>query len=150
MADDIFDAFKKAAFGDIQFPYKAISIKGALDHHPHKYLHRPGAEVEGLGRRAYVIGFDCDFHNTAPSWPDLYPSRLSQLVSLCESEQTYPLDVPNLGRSLPVKAIVWDRTLLASVRSGESVRFEFLEDSTERYTADKLINFTEGAAPTQF
>jgi len=150
MPADIFDAFRKAAFGDIEFPFVGLSIKGALDHHPHKYLHRPGAEVEGLGRRAYVFRFSCQFHNTAQSWPDLYPSRLSQLVSLCESEQTFPLYVPNLGRELPAKAINWDRSLLASVRSGESVEFEFLEDSTERYTADKLINFTQGAAPTQF
>lgn len=149
MPADIFDTFKKAAFGDIEFPYKSISIKGALDEHRHKYLHRPGWEVEGLGRRGYVFGFECDFHNVAASWPDLYPSRLSQLVSLCESEQTFPLYVPNLGRELPAKAIVWNRTLLASVRSGEAVSFEFLEDSTDRYTADKLINFTEGATPTQ-
>jgi hypothetical protein len=150
MPADIFDSFRKAAFGDIEFPYRGISIKGALRHHVHEYLHRPGAEIESLGRRPYIFGFDCEFHNVAMSWPDLYPSRLSQLVSLCESEQTFPLMVPNLGREIQVKAIAWDRTLLASVRSGESVRFEFIEDSSERYTADKLISFTQASAPTQF
>ena len=139
---DIFDTFKKAAFGTIEFPYVKISIKGALDHHVHKYLHRPGAEIEKLGRRHYEIGFDCQFHTDMPSWPDLYPDRLSQLVSLCESEQTFPLYVPNLGRELPAVCIAWPRTLLASVRSGESVEFTFLEDSAEKYTADKLITFT--------
>jgi hypothetical protein len=139
---DIFDTLKKASFGDIEFPYKSISIKGALDHHVHKYLHRPGAEIEALGRRHYEIRYECDFHTDMPSWPGLYPNRLSQLVSLFESEETLPLFVPNLARELPAKCIDWPRKLLATVRSGESVELTFLEDSTDRYTADKLITFT--------
>jgi len=139
---DIFEGFKKLAFGDIEFPYVSIAINGALDHHVHRYLHRPGAEIESLGRRAYEIRVEAQFHTDMPSWPDLYPDRLSQLISLCESEQTFPLYVPNLGGELPCKCTAWPRTLLASVRSGERVEFTFLEDSTERYTADKLITFT--------
>lgn len=139
---DIFDGFKKLSFGDIEFPYRSISIKGSLRHHLHEYLHRPGGEVESLSRRAYEIRVESDFHTDMPSWPDLYPDRLSQLISLCEGEQTLPLYVPNLGRDLPAKCIEWPRRLLASVRSGESVEFTFLEDNAEQYTADKLITFT--------
>lgn len=147
---DIFDGFKKLAFGDIEFPYVSIAINGALNHHVHQYLHRPGSEIESLGRRAYEIRVEAQFHTNMPSWPDLYPNRLSQLVSLCESEQTFPLYVPNLGGELPCKCIAWPRRLLASVRSGESVDFTFLEDSTEQYTADKLITFTSTTIVPQY
>jgi hypothetical protein len=146
---DIFDGFKKAAFGDIEFPYISIGIKGSLRHHVHEYLHRPGAEIEALGRRAYEFRFGCQFHTDMPSWPDLYPSRLSELVSLCESEQTFDLYVPNLGREVKAKAIDWPRTLLATVRSGEQVEFVFLEDASARYTADNLIGVVANSAPTQ-
>lgn len=139
---DIFDTLKKASFGDIEFPYVKLSIKGSLRHHVHEYLHRPGAEVESLGRRAYEFRFECQFHDNMPSWPDAYPDRVSQLVSLCESELTLDLFVPNLARAIPCKAIEWPRTLHASVRSGESIEFTFLEDSADKYTADKLITFT--------
>ncbi len=147
---DIFAGFKKLAWGDIEFPYTSISIKGALRHHVHEYLHRPGAEIESLGRRAYEIRVEAQFHTDMPSWPDLYPDRLSQLVSLCESEQTFPLYVPNLGGELPCKCVDWPRRLLASVRSGEAVEFTFLEDSAERYTADKLITFTSTTIVPQY
>jgi len=147
---DIFDGFKKLAFGDIEFPYVSLSIKGSLRHHVHEYLHRPGAEIESLGRRAYEIRVEAQFHTDMPSWPDLYPDRLSQLVSLCESEATYPLYVPNLGGELPCKAIDWPRTLLAAVRSGEKVEFTFLEDSSAKYTADKLITFTSRTIVPQY
>ena len=33
---DIFDGFKKAAFGDIEFPYVSLGIKGSLRHHVHE------------------------------------------------------------------------------------------------------------------
>ena len=147
---DIFDGFKKAAFGDIEFPYVSLGIKGSLRHHVHEYLHRPGAEIESLGRRAYEFRYGCQFHTNMPSWPDLYPSRLSELISLCESEQTFALYVPNLGREIQAKAIEWPRSLLATVRSGESVDFTFLEDGSERYTADKLIGTVVNSVPTQF
>lgn len=146
---DIFDGFKKAAFGDIEFPYVSIGIKGSLRHHVHEYLHRPGAEIESLGRRAYEFRFGCQFHTDMPSWPDLYPSRLSELVSLCESEQTFDLYVPNLGREVKAKAIEWPRNLLATVRSGESVELVFLEDASERYTAANLIGTVANSAPAQ-
>jgi hypothetical protein len=147
---DIFDALKKAAFGDIEFPYTDLKIRGSLRHHVHEYLHRPGAEIESLGRRAYEFRYGCQFHTDMPSWPDLYPDRLSQLVSLCESEQTLALYVPNLAREIQAKAIEWPRTLLASVRSGEQVEFAFIEDASDRYTADKLIGLSLSSAPTQF
>ncbi len=146
---DIFDGFKKAAFGDIEFPYVSLGIKGSLRHHVHEYLHRPGAEIESLGRRAYEFRYSCQFHTDMPSWPDLYPSRLSELVSLCESELTFDLYVPNLARHVRAKAIEWPRTLLASVRSGESVEFVFLEDASEQYTAANLIGVVANSAPAQ-
>lgn len=146
---DIFDSFKKAAFGDLEFPYVSLSIKGSLRHHVHEYLHRPGAEIESLGRRAYEFRYACQFHQDMPSWPDLYPSRLSELISLCESGQTFPLYVPNLAREVQAKGIDWPRNLTATMRSGESVDFTFLEDLGALYTADKLIGTVSRSVPVQ-
>jgi hypothetical protein len=136
---DVFDNFTRpAAFGDIAFPFIQLSIKGSLDHKVHKYLHRPGGEVEDLARRAYEFRFECQFDSESRAWPDLYPDRLGQLVALCESGQTFALYVPNLASEVQAKATDWPRTLHASVRSGERVEFAFVEDSTEQYTTDEL------------
>lgn len=147
---DVFETFQPASFGDIAFPFISLSIKGSLDHKVHKYLHRPGGEVEDLARRAYEFRFECQFDSESKAWPDLYPDRLSQIVALCESGKTFALYVPNLAREVDAKAIDWPRTLHASVRSGERVEFAFVEDSTELYTTSNLITFASGSAPAQF
>lgn len=148
---DVFDNFARpAAFGDIAFPFIQLSIKGSLDHKVHKYLHRPGGEVEDLARRAYEFRFECQFDSESRAWPDLYPDRLGQLVALCESGQTFALYVPNLASEVQAKATDWPRTLHASVRSGERVEFAFVEDSTDQYTTNNIISFAAGTAPAQF
>lgn len=146
---DIFDTFQKAAFGGVEFPYVSIAIKGGLRHVKHEYLHRPGWEIEKLGRWGYEFRVGCQFHTDMPSWPDMYPSRLSTLITLCEGEKTLPLWVPNLQREVQVVAVEWPRELLATVRSGEKVDFTFLEDSSERYTAANLIGTVSNSMPSQ-
>ena len=142
---DFFDIWKKASFGGIEFPWTDLDIKGSLRHHTHEYLKRPGGEVETLGRRCYVFSFKCKFVDVFETYADLYPSRLSALISLCETEKAYDLWVPPMERSFRVKATDWTRSISAMMRNGEDVSFSFLEDSSEQYTTLNLIG-TRSAA----
>lgn len=142
---DIFENARKASFGDIEFPYTDYEIRGSLRHHVHQYIKRPGAEVESLGRNAYEFTFKVPFRDVFEGYVDLYPSRLSALVSLCESQKAYALWVPTMGRSFMAKAVAWVRSVSAAMRSGEDVAFEFIEDSTEEYTTLNLIGAKSAA-----
>ena len=144
---DIFDDFEPMSFGGLKFPYTTISIRGGLRTHQHVYLHRPGAELESLGRMPYEVRVTSEFHNTSRSWPDLYPSRLAALISMCETEETRDLFVPNLGGALKCKATEWPRELSAQRRSGETVNLTFVEDLGEKYTTINLIGVASKAAP---
>lgn len=143
---DFFDsAWRPAKYGDIEFPYTDLTIEGALRNHVHEYLKRPGAEVETLGRKAYMFDFRSRFVDVFERYADLYPSRLSAIISQCESEQTYDLWVPPLERSFRVKAIKWTRSISANLRNGEDFTIAFMEDSTEQYTTINLIGTRRAA-----
>ncbi len=131
------DTYERASFGGIEFPYTEISIKGSLDHHVHKYLHRPGGEIENLARHLYEFRFTCDFHNRYRRYPNII-SDLASLTRLCEAGDTMELVVPSAGR-YKVKATEWTKRIVGAMRSGGPVSFTFLEDSTEDFTAATLI-----------
>lgn len=139
MMADVFDTWKRASYGGIEFPWTEMTIKGSLRHHLHEYIKRPGGEVETLARRAYNITMRCEFLEVFQGYIDLYPSRLSALISLCEQGFAQDLFIPPMGRSMRVKAIEWPRTISAAKRSGEQVDFTFLEDSTEAFTVLNLV-----------
>jgi hypothetical protein len=131
---EIVDTFTRAGFGGIQFPWTKIAIKGGLDHHVHKYIHRPGAEIENLARKPYEVKFSAELHTTLRKWQNAYPGTLAQLIALFELGETRDLAVPNyFGGTLPCKCVDWSRNLDAKRRSGESVEFTFLEDSTAQF-----------------
>lgn len=148
---DVFDNWKQLSFGGIVFPFSDITIKGSLRHYLHEFIKRPGGEVETLARKAYVVSVKCEMLDTIipvnsfARYVDLYPSRLSALVSLCEQGDPQDLFLPMLGKALRVKATDWTRSISANRRSGESVSFEFLEDSTEAFTALNLIGATSAS-----
>jgi hypothetical protein len=144
---DLFDTWKRASFGGIEFPFTDLDIAGSLRKHTHEYLKRPGGEVEALGRRCYVFSFKCRFVDVFEAYADLYPSRLSALISLCESERTYELWIPPMERSFQAKATEWRRSITAMLRNGEDVSFTFEEDSTEQYTTLNLIGTRASAFP---
>lgn len=133
----LLDTYERASWNGIEFPFTSISIKGSLDHHIHKYLHRPGGEVENLARHLYEFKFDCDIHNRYRKYPNII-SDLGRLISLCEAGETHELVLPGFGR-FKVKAIAWDTRIVATVRSGHPVSFTFLEDSTAQFTALTLV-----------
>jgi len=148
---DVFDNWKQLSYGGIVFPFTDITIKGSLRHYLHEFIKRPGGEVETLARKAYVISVKCEMIDTVipvngfARYIDLYPSRLSALISLCEQGEPQDLFLPNQGKTLRCKATDWTRSISASRRSGESVSFEFLEDSTEAFTTLNLIGATSAS-----
>jgi hypothetical protein len=145
---DILDALPKASFAGIAFPYSKISIVGGLNHHLHTFLHRPGGEIEALGRKPYEFTFHCDFHTTMRAWARAYPDLLSSLVGLFETEVTAELRVPNVG-TVRAKAIKWSRDLSARIRSGESAEFTFLEDTQNQRVQTATFGFSMAAVPIQ-
>lgn len=146
---DLFDRWRKAKYGDIEFPYTDLEIKGSLRHYTHEYIKRPGGEVEALGRKCYTFTFRCKFVDVFETYADLYPSRLSALISQCESERTYDLWVPPMERAFKVKATDWSRSISAMLRNGEDVSFSFIEDSSEQFTTLNLIGTRSAALAPQ-
>jgi prophage DNA circulation protein len=144
---DILDAFPHASFAGVAFPYTKIAIHGGLNYHLHTYLHRPGGEIESLGRKPYEFTFHCEFHATMRAWAQAYPELLATLINLFESEITAGLVVPNVG-TVQAKAIKWPRNLSARIRSGESVELVFLEDSQNQLVA-AVTAFSMAAVPIQ-
>lgn len=142
---DIFDTWKQLSFGGIEFPFSDIQIRGSLRHYLHEYIKRPGGEVETLARKAYEITARCEFIDTIipinsfSRYMDLYPGKLSRLLSLCEEGKPQSLFLPPMGKSLRCKATSWTRSISAAKRSGEAVEFSFLEDSTEAFQVQNLI-----------
>jgi hypothetical protein len=145
---EILDILPKASFAGLAFPYTKIGIVGGLDYHLHKYLHRPGGEIESLGRKPYEFTFHSEFHTTMRAWTNAYPALLSKLISTFESEATAPLVVPNIG-TVQAKAIKWPRNLSARIRSGESVELVFLEDSQNQLVVSSIASFSMAAVPIQ-
>lgn len=144
---DLFDTWRRAKLDTIEFPFTDLEIRGSLRKHTHEYLKRPGGEVETLGRRCYIFTFKCRFVDVFEAYADLYPSRLSALISLCESERTYDLWIPPMERAFKVKATEWARTISAMLRNGEDAAFTFEEDNTEQYTTLNLIGVRTSAFP---
>lgn len=145
---DILDSFPQASFAGVAFPYTKIGIHGALNYHLHTYLHRPGGEIESLGRKPYEFTFHCEFHTSMRAWTRAYPELLATLIDLFESEVTANLVVPNVG-TVRAKAIKWPRNLSAKIRSGESVEFVFLEDSQNQLVTTSVPAFSMAAVPIQ-
>lgn len=136
----IADAFPKASFGGIEFPYTGIEIVGSLDHHVHKYIHRPGGEVEELGRHLYEVNFTCVFDTGSKKWQGLYPTILSRLIALCEIGKTQNLVIPNRGvKAMRAKATKWATNFTAKIRSGEAVKFSFIEDTSDQFSPYQLL-----------
>lgn len=134
--------FPKAAFAGIEFPYETIQIKGGIRHTLHEFPHAPGAELEKMGRRAYVVTFRTYFHDLpgsslARQYPDLYPRRLQLLRQQFDAETTDKLVIPNVG-TIKACATNWTHILESRIVSGESAEFEFTEDQ-EAAMLDRVV-----------
>lgn len=126
------DAFHKAAFDGIEFPYSTVSVKGGLRHAIHEFPHSPGGEIEKMGRRPYVISFTALMHDIPGSmlekeYPESYPTKLRRLRDKFDAELTGDLMVPTVGKISAV-ATTWTQTFDTHVTSGETFSLEFVED----------------------
>ncbi len=142
------ESLPPASFDGIGFPYTDLEAKGALDHHVHKYLHRPGGEVESLARKIYEFTFTILAHEVYRGFQNFYPLTLSKIISRCESGKTFKLVVPNMG-TFEVKAVDWTRNLTQRVKSGESVKIRLLEDNTKLFAAENILAPAVASLPTK-
>lgn len=152
MANDIADVLRlypPASFADLTFPYNTCDIEGSLDHHIHKYIHRPGGEVEDLARHLYQIKFVCDFTTTLKRFRDAYPKRLGELVTVFEGGGVHDLVIPNHG-TMRALCISWPRNLTWKIRNGEKVTLTFLESSPEQFTFANILGPSAGAMSSQY
>lgn len=148
----VFDEFPRASFDGIEFPVTRTQVIGGLRDHVHEYPHAPGGAPEKLGRKLYTIRFSALFHNTFPTYPELYPQALSDLQDRFEDQVTSDLTIPNIG-TIQAYCVNWDRTADAKARSGEAVELEFREDQSQAFLINGIVNVsgkTLQSAQTQF
>lgn len=121
------DAFPRASFFGVEFPYTDRSIHCSLRHHTHEYPHSPGGDDEDLGRRLYEFGFTCDFDTAFnEAYPRLYPEALLELVEVFNQGIVGRLVVPGFGTFL-ARCVDWDLRKMSRITSGEKVNFKFIE-----------------------
>jgi prophage DNA circulation protein len=129
----------RASFSGLEFPYQAVRVIGGLRDHVHEYPHVPGGDPEKLGRKLYVVEFECVFIHETQTYPDLWPKRLKSLRDLFEAEITAELMIPTIG---PIQAYCfdWDQEFTTKMLNGERVRFRFREDQESAFLASKLVS----------
>jgi len=145
---DFLSLLPQASFGGIPFPWREYGVKGGLRFHPHEYPHRPGAEVEALGRKPYEITFSGDWHAGMRGWESFFPGQAIALRRLCETEQTLPLVIPDIG-TLQCKAVEWPYKIDAKKRSGQSFELKFIEDASAAFVIGNLLSISMSGMTTQ-
>jgi prophage DNA circulation protein len=152
MAADITDVLRlypPAEFAGLTFPYNTCDIEGSLDHHVHKFIHRPGGEVEDLARHLYTIRFSCDFTTTLKTFRDAYPKRLGELITVFEKGGVHDLVIPNHG-TMRALCTNWPRNLTWKIRNGEKVNLTFLESSPEQFTFNNVLGPSASSLSSQY
>lgn len=137
----IFDTFKQASFGGLNFPIDSCKVNGGIRDHIHEYPHADGGTPEKMGRKLYEIRMSGLFQNTFKAYPNLYPTTLNSLRDMWENETTADLVIPTLG-TMKCYARAWSHDATAKVRSGERVDMVFIEDQQP----DGLVAFIANTA----
>jgi hypothetical protein len=140
---DYWSKLPPCTFGGIKFPVESSRIEGGQREHVHEYPHTPGGAPELLGRKLYVFHvtakFDIHFGDEG-SYPGLYPTDLGNLLDMFEEGSTQPLQLSQMGASVPCYAVSWTREQSAKCRSGEVVQITFREDTTEQFLFASMVN----------
>jgi hypothetical protein len=139
----VFDSLQLAGFDGLIFPIRSCRVKAVMRHHTHEYLKTPGGLNEKLERGLYKIEMDAVFDvniegygaNGAPLWPTV----LATLRTKFEKGTTGPLVIPTIG-TIPAFLTDWDQEMKANHRSGETVPLSFLEDQSETFLTEALID----------
>ena len=138
----VFDELQRASFAGVEFPVREITVHGGIRYKLHEYPHRPSAKIEKLGRKPYEIDVSGPFHANLIGWPDLWPDGLSAIRTLGESQATRELYIPTIG-GVPAVCVDWSQVMSAKVRSGEDVHLKFVEDTTNDFLFDALVQVTK-------
>lgn len=136
------NAFPKASFDGLSFPYSELTVKGGIRFAKHEYPHSPGADIEKMGRHPYEVTFHAWFHEVPGSaidrqYPDLYAS-LAELREKFEKEVTANLVVPTIG-TMKACATSWTQRFDPRVPSGESFEIAFVEDQDNATLVQSVI-----------
>lgn len=142
---DLLVQLPRMRFADIEFPYTKYVVKGSLRQATHEYPKAHGGAPEKLGRKLYTISVDAVFDKALlPPWnqngTDLWPGSLSDLFERFDEGLTSDLVIPSVGT---IKALCtnWSRELVTKTRrSGETVSLEFLEDQSQAFLVNGLVN----------
>lgn len=127
----IFDQLQRASFDGLEFPVRAVQIRGQYRHFDHVYLRVPGAVIEKLERDPYTFEMDALFSSTIKGYGDLWPGGIAAMRSKFERGLTAPLTIPTIG-TVPALITNWDQSAdMGKMRSGESVKITFKEDQSE-------------------
>lgn len=141
MAKLLFDRAQKMAWNGVRFPISSLEIVGEARYKLHEFPHQDGAELEKMGRKAYVIRCEAIFDEGILAYPGNYPNAIDAIASYAESGLTGKLTTPQAG-SIDAFCTRWPRKWNADRRSGESMALEFVEDQ-EVFDID---TFSSGAA----
>lgn len=141
----VFDSLQRASFDGLDFPVRAVHIRGRYRVHTHEYLRVPGGVNEKLERGLYRIEMEAEFHATIRGYGQLWPNVLAAIRGKFEQGITGPLVIPTIG-TVPAMIEEWDQTAdMGRVRSGESVRIPFLEDQTELFLSTALAKVDQSS-----
>lgn len=138
-----FDSLQLAGFDGLIFPIRNCRVKAVMRHHTHEYLKTPGGLNEKLERGLYKIDmegvFDVNIEGYGANGAPLWPTVLATLRTKFEKGTTGPLVIPTIG-TIPAFMTDWDQEMKANIRSGETVPLSFLEDQSETFLTEALID----------
>lgn len=135
----VFDQLQRCSFDGLEFPIKSVQIRGQYRYHTHEYLRVDGGINEKLKRGLYRIDIDAVFDANIKGYGILWPDVLAVMRNKFELGITSALVIPTIG-TVPAFITEWDQSAeISRVRSGEAVRIPFLEDQTETFLANALV-----------
>lgn len=137
-----FSKLQRAAFFEIQFPVRRMTVKGSLRYHVHEFPHAAGGAFENLERKLYEIHMTAPFMQRFRAYPNLWPKRLNDIRTLCETGQAGPLVIPTIG-TIRARCVEWPEEMDAKVQSGVVVDFTFIEDQPSANLVSTIVSASE-------
>lgn len=138
----------RTKFGNIEFPGEVHRLLLVGRHFVHEYPHTPGGAPEKLGRGLWRCTVRANFQATFPGYPDLYPNSMNTMQGYAALQATLPFTHPSAG-TWPAFIVRWEQEKRGSLRSGEKVEIEFLEDQASSFAlADVAVRADDTSVAT--
>lgn len=145
MARDVFSQLRGFAWRDIGAPVTAVRLMLRQDLAQHKYVGRPGAEIEATGRAPFEIHADIPFLNHIEPGPNetwkkgnLYPVVWKKYLAAMADTSTGELQHPELG-VITCKPHTFDAPLDALKRGGVMGVATWIETTEDPNALSQLI-----------